>query len=128
MDVQAELEKILEKTGASTELVKEEVMPNKTPKTKTEEPDIQPPTTPVNPVELSRWVQQTHNNPKAPKVQPDDSAMRLKPMDKPDVNRSIGTDKPRRSKLKNPNVTRSPYSTYANRRALKRLLWPKLGA
>ena len=33
---------------------------------------------------------------------PDDSTMRLKPMDKPDINRSIGTDKPKRPKLKTP--------------------------
>ena len=34
--------------------------------------------------------------------------MRLEPMDKPDINRSIGTDKPKRVKRKNHNVTRTP--------------------
>jgi hypothetical protein len=47
-------------------------------------------------------------NPKKPKVQPDDSALLPEPLEKPEVNRSIGTDKPKRSKLKNPNNTRLP--------------------
>ena len=34
--------------------------------------------------------------------------MRLKPIDKPDVNRSIGTDKPKHPNQKNPNNTRLP--------------------
>lgn len=66
------------------------------------------PKPPTNPVEFSRWVQRPRVTPKKPKVQPDDSAMRLKPMDKPEVNRSIGTDQPKRSKAKNPNQTRLP--------------------
>ena len=85
------------------------------------------PKPPTNPVEFARWVQRPKVNPKKPKVQPDDSALLPEPLEKPEVNRSIGTDKPKRVKRKNPNVTRTP-STYANRRALKRLLWPKLGA
>ena len=64
--------------------------------------DIKGPTPPENPVEYARWLQRPRVNPKQPEVQPDDSTMRLKPMDKPDINRSIGTDKPKRPKLKTP--------------------------
>ena len=70
--------------------------------------DIKGPTPPINPVEFARWVQRPRVTPKNPKVQPDDSAMRLEPMEKPEINRSIGTDKPKRFKRKNPNVTRTP--------------------
>ena len=70
--------------------------------------DIKGPTPPTNPVEFARWVQRPRVTPKNPKVQPDDSAMRLEPMEKPEINRSIGTDKPKRVKRKNPNVTRTP--------------------
>ena len=35
-------------------------------------------------------------------------ALLPEPLEKPEVNRSIGTDKPKRSKLKNPNNTRLP--------------------
>ena len=70
--------------------------------------EVKGPKPPTNPVEFSRWVQRPRVNPKKPKVQPDDSAMRSKPMDKPEVNRSIGTDQPKRSKAKNPNQTRLP--------------------
>ena len=66
------------------------------------------PKPPTNPVEFARWVQRPKVNPKKPKVRPDDSALLPKPLEKPEVNRSIGTDKPRRSKLKNPNNTRLP--------------------
>ena len=89
--------------------------------------DIKGPTPPTNPVEFARWVQRLRVTPKNPKVQPDDSAMRLEPTEKPDINRSIGTDKPKRTKRKTPTLP-ALHSTYANRRALKRLLWPKLGA
>ena len=65
-------------------------------------------------MEFDRWVQRPRLTPKSPKVQPYDSAMRLEPMEKPDVNRSIGTDKPKRVKQK-PNVTRTPqYLRYQN--------------
>ena len=87
--------------------------------------DIKGPTPPTNPVEFARWVQRPRVTPKKPKVQPDDSALRLEPMEKPEINRVIGTDKPKRVKRKNPNVTLTLHSTYANRRALKRLLWPR---
>ena len=70
--------------------------------------DIKGPTPPTNPVEFARWVQRPRVTPKQPKVQPDDSAMRLEPMKKPEVNRSIGTDKPKLPKRKNPNNTRLP--------------------
>ncbi len=66
------------------------------------------PKPPTNPVEFARWVQRPRVNPKKPRVQPDDSALLPKPLEKPEVNRSIGTDKPKRSKLKNPNNTRLP--------------------
>ena len=66
------------------------------------------PKPPTNPVEFARWVRRPRVNPKKPKVQPDDSAMLPEPLEKPEVNRSIGTDKPKRSKLKNPNNTRLP--------------------
>jgi len=66
------------------------------------------PKPPTNPVEFARWVQRPRVNPKKPKVQPDDSALLPEPLEKPEVNRSIGTDKPKRSKLKNPNNTRTP--------------------
>ena len=93
----------------------------------TDDADVKGPTPPTNPVEFARWVQRPRITPKNPKVQPDDSAMRLKPLEKPNINRSIGTDKPRRVKRKNPKLP-ALHSTYANRRALKRLLWPKLKA
>ena len=70
--------------------------------------DIKGPTPPTNPVEFARWVQRPRVTPKNPKVQPDDSAMRLEPMEKPEINRSIGTDKPKRVKPRNPNITRTP--------------------
>ena len=57
--------------------------------------DIQGPTPPTNPVEFARWVQRPRVTPKKPKVQPDDSALRIDTLKKPDVNRSIGTDKPK---------------------------------
>ena len=66
------------------------------------------PKPPTNPVEFARWVQRPRVNPKKPKVQPDDSAMLPEPLEKPEVNRSIGTDKPKRPKRKNPNNTRLP--------------------
>jgi len=66
------------------------------------------PKPPTNPVEFARWVQRPRVNPKKPKVRPDDSALLPKPLEKPEVNRSIGTDKPKRSNLKNPNNTRLP--------------------
>ena len=55
---------------------------------------------------------------------PDDSALRLELMMKPDINRSIGTDKPKRVKRKNPNASSPLHTpvTYANRGALKWLL------
>ena len=34
--------------------------------------------------------------------------MRLEPMERPEINRAIGTDKPKRVKRKSPNVTRTP--------------------
>ena len=66
------------------------------------------PKPPTNPVEFARWVQRPRVNPKKPKVQPDDSALLPEPLEKPEVNRSIGTDQPKRSKSKNPNQTRLP--------------------
>ena len=83
--------------------------------------DTQEPKPPTNPVEFARWVQRPRVTPKKPKVQPDDSAMRLKPMDKPEVNRSIGTDQPKRSKAKKPNQTRLPGYLRTNK-GTKRLL------
>ena len=70
--------------------------------------DVKGPKPPTNPVEFARWVQRPKVLPKKPKVQPDDSALRIDSLKRPDVNRSIGTDKPKRSKLKNPNNTRRP--------------------
>ena len=64
------------------------------------------PKPPTNPVEFARWVQRPRVTPKKPKVQPDDSALRLEPIKKPGVNRSIGIDKPKHPKQKNPNNTR----------------------
>ena len=64
--------------------------------------DAQGPKPPINPVEFARLVRRPRVNPKKPKVQPDDSALLPKPLEKPEVNRSIGTDKPKRPKLKNP--------------------------
>ena len=69
--------------------------------------DIKGPTPPENPVEYARWLQRPRVRPKQPEVRPDDSALRIDSLKRPDVNRSIGTDKPKRSKLKNPNNTAS---------------------
>ena len=82
------------------------------------DPNGDAPKPPTNPVEFARWVQRPRVNPKKPKVQPDDSAMRLKPIEKPEVNRSIGTDQPKRSKTKNP----PPRHGFHQTKALKRLL------
>ena len=76
----------------------------------------QGPKPPTNPVEFARWVQRPRVNPKKPKVRPDDSALLPEPLEKPEVNRSIGTDKPKRSKLKNPNNTRLTWVPSANKR------------
>ena len=70
--------------------------------------DSQGPKPPTNPVEFARWVQRPRVTPKKPKVQPDDSAMLPEPLEKPEVNRSIGTDKPQLPNRKNPNNTRLP--------------------
>ncbi len=85
------------------------------------DPNGDAPKPPTNPVEFSRWVQRPRVNPKKPKVQPDDSAMRLKPMDKPEVNRSIGTDQPKRSKTKTP-IKHGFQPIYGQTRAVKQLL------
>ena len=77
-------------------------MPQKNTNNMPDDTDGDAPKPPTNPVEFARWVQRPRVNPKEPKVQPDDAAMRLKPMDKPVVNRSIGTDQPKRSKTENP--------------------------
>jgi len=66
------------------------------------------PKPPTNPVEFARWVQRPRVNPKKPKVQPDDSALLPEPLEKPEVNRSIGTDKPKLPNRKNPNNTQLP--------------------
>ena len=57
--------------------------------------DSRGPKPPTNPVEFARWVQRPRVNPKKPKVRPDDSALLPEPLEKPGVNRSIGTDKPK---------------------------------
>ena len=72
--------------------------------------DIKGPKPPTKPVEFARWAQRPHITPMHPKVQPDDSAMRLETMEKPEINRSISTDKPKRSKKKNPNNTRNQHT------------------
>ena len=74
------------------------------------------PKPPTNPVEFARWVQRPRVTPKKPKVQPDDSAMLPEPLEKPEVNRSIGTDQPKRSKPKNPNNTRLTRVSSASKR------------
>ena len=66
------------------------------------------PKPPTNPVEFARWVQRPRVNHKKPKVRPDDSALLPEPLEKPEVNRSIGTDKPKLPNRKNPNNTRLP--------------------
>jgi len=83
-------------------------MPDDKTTNQPDDSDIQGAKAPTNPVEFARWVQRPRVTPKKPKVQPDDSAMLPEPLEKPEVNRSIGTDKPKRSKLKNPNNTRTP--------------------
>ena len=83
-------------------------MPNDKTNKSPNDGDIKGPTPPENPVEFSRWVQRPGVNPKHPQVQPDDSALRIDSLKRPDVNRSIGTDKPKRAKKKNPNNTRLP--------------------
>ena len=83
-------------------------MPNDKTNKLLDDGDIKGPTPPENPVEYARWLQRPRVNPKQPEAQPDDSALRIDSLKRPDVNRSIGTDKPKRSKLKNPNNTRLP--------------------
>ena len=85
-------------------------MPNDKTNKLPDDGDIKVPTPPENPVEYARWLQRPRVNPKQPEVQPDDSAMRLKPMEKLAINRSIGTDRPKRPKLKNPNNTRHQHT------------------
>jgi len=83
-------------------------MPDDKTTNQPDDSDIQGPKAPTNPVEFARWVQRPRVTPKKPKVQPDDSALRLEPIKKPGVNRSIGTDKPKHPKQKNPNNTQLP--------------------
>ena len=47
---------------------------------------------------ILQWVHRPRVTPKEPKVQPGDSTKVLKSMDKPEIRRSIGTDKPERPK------------------------------
>ena len=82
------------------------------------------PKPPTNPVEFARWVQRPRVNPKKPKVRPDDSALLPEPLEKPEVNRSIGTDKPKCPKRKNPNNTRHQ-GIFGQTMALNRFLWPR---
>jgi len=72
------------------------------------------PKPPTNPVEFARWVQRPRVNPKKPKVRPDDSALLPEPLEKPEVNRSIGTDKPKLPNRRNPNNTRLPEYRWPN--------------
>ena len=83
-------------------------MPDDKTTNQPDDSDIQGPKAPTNPVKFARWVQRPRVTPKKPKVQPDDSALRLEPIKKPGVNRSIGTDKPKHPKQKNPNNTQLP--------------------
>tara|TARA_B110000014_G_C19806281_1_gene418659 strand:+ start:178 stop:618 length:441 start_codon:yes stop_codon:yes gene_type:complete len=87
-------------------------MPNNKTNKLPDDGDIKGPTPPTNPVEFSRWVQRPRVNPKQPEVQPDDSALRPKGLKQPDVNRSIGTDKPKQhtatSYLKPNNGSKTP--------------------
>ena len=66
-------------------------MPNDKKNKRPDDGGIKGPTPPENPVEFSRWVHHPMVNPK----QPDDSALRPAGLKKPDINRSIGTDKPK---------------------------------
>ena len=83
-------------------------MPNDKTNKLPDDGDIKRPTPPENPVEYAKWLQRPRVSPKQPEVQPDDSALRPKGLKQPDINRSIGTDKPKRPKKKNPNNTRLP--------------------
>jgi len=83
-------------------------MPNDKANKLLDDGDIKGPTPPENPVEYARWLRRPKVNPKQPEVQPDDSALKPKGLKKPDINRSIGTDKLKRPKKKNPNNTRLP--------------------
>ncbi len=83
-------------------------MPDDKTTNQPDDSDIQGPKAPTNPVEFARRVQRPRVTPKKPKVQPDDSALRLEPIKKPGVNRFIGTDKPKHPKQKNPNNTQLP--------------------
>ena len=69
-------------------------MPDDKTTNQPDDSDIQGPKAPTNPVEFARWVQRPRVTPKKPKVQPDDSALRLEPIKKPGVNRSIGLISP----------------------------------
>ena len=83
------------------------------------------PKPPTNPVEFARWVQRPRVTPKKPKVQPDDSALLPEPMEKPEVNRSIGTDKPKLPNRKTRIIPVLP-SIFGQTMALNRLLWPRM--
>ena len=58
------------------------------------------PKSPTNLVKCARWVQRPRVNPKKSKVRPDDSTLLPEPLENQEVNRSIGTAKPKRSKPK----------------------------
>jgi len=66
-------------------------MPDDKTTNQPDDSDIKGPKPPINLVEFARWVQRPRVTPKKPKVQPDDSAMRLELMEKPEINRSIGS-------------------------------------
>ena len=93
-------------------LVEEDTMQIKELKAKTKESDNKTPTLPNDPVDLSRWVQVTHNDPKPPRKQPDDPALAPTPIKKPIPNNVIGTDKPKRKKPKKANTARTRVPSY----------------
>jgi len=81
-------------------------------KAKTKESDNKTPTPPNDPVELSRWVQVTLNDPKPPKKQPDDPALALTPIKNFIPNNVIRTDKSKRKKPKKANTARTIVTSY----------------
>ena len=66
---------------------------------------------PFKPVEFARWVQRPRNLPKAPTVQPGDSALNPTGVKLPEANKVIGTDKPKRSKYKKANTANTSTPT-----------------
>ena len=83
------------------------LMPEIIPDNNEEKPQI-----PTKPVDVSRWAGRDKFYPKPPKVQPDDSKLRVRPFLKPKQNPAIGTTAPKKEKPKTANTANTKPPSY----------------